>query len=242
MAINGPFIDLSAKPSKFRRIHTIAFANQKGGVGKTTLCASFANLLSKLGYPVLVIDCDNQESIYKMREKDLLVIPEDKLNYHVQKFDITDAATAADLMKRLNDIPAIVIIDCPGAMNQDGIMAVMCGADAMAIPYSYDPVSIRTTLAFTSFFDDSLEKLNIDGPERFFIPNNLQKGWGTKRELDLCENTKAYLETKGKVTPPIYTGAEIKRVNTYANSPKLAELISPAFNFILDDFKGRLVA
>lgn len=242
MAINSPFLDFNAKPSTLRRIHTIAFANQKGGVGKTTLCASFANLLIKLGYPVLVIDCDNQESIYKMREKDLLVIPEDKLRYHVQKFDITDAATAADLMKRLEDLPVIVIIDCPGAMNQNGIMAVMCEADLMVIPYSYDPVSIRTTVNFTHFFDNSLEKLNLDGPERFYIPNNLQKGWGTKKELEISEATQQYLETKGKVTPPIYAGAELKRVNTYANSPRLSELIAPAFNFIIDDIKDRLKA
>ena len=41
----------------------ITFANQKGGVGKTTLCAVFANYLVKKGCPVLVVDCDGQQSI-----------------------------------------------------------------------------------------------------------------------------------------------------------------------------------
>lgn len=41
----------------------ITFANQKGGVGKTTLCVTFANYLVKKGLPVIVIDCDSQESL-----------------------------------------------------------------------------------------------------------------------------------------------------------------------------------
>lgn len=43
----------------------VVFANQKGGVGKTTLCTTFANYMTAKGHPVLVIDCDAQQSIYK---------------------------------------------------------------------------------------------------------------------------------------------------------------------------------
>jgi chromosome partitioning protein len=33
---------------------TIAFANQKGGCGKTTLCTLFADYLSELGIPTML--------------------------------------------------------------------------------------------------------------------------------------------------------------------------------------------
>lgn len=57
-----------------RKIQTpviVTFANQKGGVGKTTLCATFANFLVTMGVRVLVIDCDFQHSIVKRREVDI---------------------------------------------------------------------------------------------------------------------------------------------------------------------------
>ena len=43
----------------------VTFANQKGGVGKTTLCVTFANYLVTKGVRVVVVDCDFQHSIMK---------------------------------------------------------------------------------------------------------------------------------------------------------------------------------
>ncbi len=37
----------------------ISFANQKGGVGKTTLCTTFANYLLEKGEQLLILDCYN---------------------------------------------------------------------------------------------------------------------------------------------------------------------------------------
>ena len=41
----------------------VTFANQKGGVGKTTLCVTFANYLVTKGVRLVIIDCDFQHSI-----------------------------------------------------------------------------------------------------------------------------------------------------------------------------------
>ena len=49
----------------------ITFANQKGGVGKTTLCTLFANYLVAHQKKVLVIDCDVQQTISFRRKADL---------------------------------------------------------------------------------------------------------------------------------------------------------------------------
>ena len=52
-------IHLSQNQSVLEMIQTpviVTFANQKGGVGKTTLCVTFANYLVTKGVRVVVID------------------------------------------------------------------------------------------------------------------------------------------------------------------------------------------
>ena len=49
----------------------ITFANQKGGVGKTTLCTMFADYLAAKGESLLVVDFDRQQTIYSKRKEDV---------------------------------------------------------------------------------------------------------------------------------------------------------------------------
>ena len=49
----------------------ISFLNQKGGVGKTTMCFNTAFALSKMGKQVLVIDMDPQSNMTYLFGRDL---------------------------------------------------------------------------------------------------------------------------------------------------------------------------
>lgn len=48
----------------------IAFANQKGGVGETTLCILFSNYLTWKKKGVVLLDADDQRSVTTKREKE----------------------------------------------------------------------------------------------------------------------------------------------------------------------------
>ena len=43
-----------------KKPYVIAFANQKGGVGKTTSAINIASCVAELGYSGLMLDCDPQ--------------------------------------------------------------------------------------------------------------------------------------------------------------------------------------
>ena len=76
----------------------VVFANQKGGVGKSTLCMLFANYLSWKGKPVCIIDTDLQKTILMQRQKDVQIYDEEE-PYSVQSFDVS----APELMQQLMD-------------------------------------------------------------------------------------------------------------------------------------------
>ena len=50
---------------------TIVFANQKGGVGKTSLCLHTAGALVDLGKRVLVVDLDQQGNLSSVFTKNI---------------------------------------------------------------------------------------------------------------------------------------------------------------------------
>ena len=55
------FKSKKSKPTKNPSV--ISFLNQKGGVGKTTMCFNTAHALNKLGRKVLCIDMDPQANL-----------------------------------------------------------------------------------------------------------------------------------------------------------------------------------
>lgn len=92
----------------------IVFANQKGGVGKSTLCILFANYLAWKKQDVCIIDTDLQKTIMMQRKKDRELYPDTEEPYNVQDFDVADPDTMQQLMDSASQTDGYVLFDSPG--------------------------------------------------------------------------------------------------------------------------------
>lgn len=88
----------------------VVFANQKGGVGKSTLCMLFADYLAWKKQDVCIIDTDLQKSITMQRKKDRELFEQED-PYTIQDFDVTDPETMQQLMDSARETEGYVLFD-----------------------------------------------------------------------------------------------------------------------------------
>ena len=152
----------------------VAFATQKGGVGKSTVTALVANYVHNvMGRNVAVIDCDEpQHSIAGLRDKETVLIEKnDSLKAvaceHFRKsgrkaFPIirSNAVKALDDADRLLSEdgckPEIVFFDLPGTLKSDGVIKTLSQMDYIFTPVSADRFVVESALQFVMMFNDNL--------------------------------------------------------------------------------------
>ena len=65
----------------------ILFSNIKGGVGKTTTSAHFAEYLTEKGLSAIAVDADLQASLSRHRERELEADPEQQTPWEIVKLN-----------------------------------------------------------------------------------------------------------------------------------------------------------
>ena len=138
----------------------VAFATQKGGIGKSTVTALVANdLHNEKGHNVAVVDCDApQHSIHGLREHETGLIDGSlyfkalacdhfrKIRenaYPVIKSDAQNALDDAERMIATEDVkPDVVFFDMPGTLKSNGVVKTLSQMDYIFTPMSADNVII----------------------------------------------------------------------------------------------------
>ena len=186
----------------------ILFSNIKGGVGKTTLCAHFAEYLSMKGVTIVAVDADLQASLSRHREREVEADPEQTVPWGIARLNTLDSKIVKATMNKYKEQDGIVLIDCPGNLNDNNLAIIYAVADFIVIPMTYDVDTIDATGIFiTVIRQQSKAKL-------VFVPNRINITEGKAREREMRDETISVLGRLGTVTPRIKQSVVIKRYST----------------------------
>lgn len=217
----------------------ISFANQKGGVGKTTLCTTFANYLAKKVERLLVLDCDNQSSISEKRQSDEQKYSTATFRYNVQRFDIADSNKAAALMQQIKAVDGVILIDTPGHLSQQGLLPLFIHSDIIVCPYFYDAASLQSTVTFLKFVDVLKSKVPTMKTQVLLVPNRYDKRIGKKDELQLWDDTDKAFSCYGEVLPRIANKADMMRYNTLSLLDSQSTIVQPTYDRLYEIIQQR---
>ena len=207
----------------------IIFSNIKGGVGKTTLCALFASYLAENGYPVIAIDADLQASLYRHRQREKDVAPDVQIPWGVELLDTANREHLERVMGKLKNEPGIVLIDCPGNLNDRNLEYIYKTADAAIVPVSFD----ADTVDATGIFIKALK--TVSSANLVFLPNRINSSERKSEELRQRTQTTELLGLVGTVVPIIRQSVSVKRYTTlYPLEKNQLAAVEPSFARIIE--------
>ena len=186
----------------------ILFSNIKGGVGKTTLSAHFTEYLAEHEYPVAAVDADLQASLSRHRERDVKEDPKRPLPWEVIKLNTFDGEKVKAVVKKLKQVDGIIVVDCPGNLNDNNLSILFEAADFIVVPMAFDVDTIDATNIFINVVKKrSKAKL-------CFLPNRINVSEGRAQDLAIRDKDIKDLNKVGKVMPRIKQSVVIKRYTT----------------------------
>ena len=208
----------------------VLFSNIKGGVGKTTLCALFASYLAEKGIPVFVIDADLQASLFRHRQREVDVDPEAAAPWAVELLNTADGKKLSSTIEKIKNVPGVVLIDCPGNLNDKNLALIYKAADVAVIPMSFDADTVDATGIFVKAFK------TVSSAKLVFAPNRINTSEGKAEELRQRAQTTEFLGLVGNVLPRIKQSVVVKRYTTlYSLDKKQATAVEAPFDKIIKE-------
>ena len=211
----------------------VVFANQKGGVGKSTLCILFADYLAWKGRPVCVIDTDLQKTIWMQRRKDTATHAGSDEPYGVQDFDVAAPEAMEQLVASASGVEGFVLFDTPGNVSQDGLVPLFAGADFIVCPFDYEDKTLDSTGTFVSVLAAVRSRVPEMKARLLFVPNRIDPRVGTKEEQRMWAEAAQVLSQHGMVLPAVLSRALLRRADTYEITPRQRGYVRDCFEIML---------
>jgi chromosome partitioning protein len=146
----------------------ISFMNRKGGVGKSTLCSLIAiSLFMRKKYKVLLIDADEQLSIYKQRLEEASegAVSYDILPFRWERQDKKDNPIErfCSLIEEKEGLYDVILIDTQGRLEGEGVPSVITVSDVLIVPLIASKKDIDSTIAFLEKVPPIVERKKQQG-------------------------------------------------------------------------------
>ena len=187
----------------------IVCAGLKGGSGKSCVCANLAMHLIDQGIPVIVYDADIQQTLVRHRQRELAEHPDAQPPYQLMPFSTADAESVKANMAQLKTVPAVVLIDCPGNIQDVSLQHIYEAADIAVVPTRYDFDNLDATVLFSEMFT------KISKAKMFFVPNCINAIEERREEIQKARDiAKKMLEKYGIVTARIKQCVTVKCYST----------------------------
>lgn len=200
----------------------ILIANQKGGVGKSTITTLLANyLVLEKKEDVLVFDLDYQETVTLRWKRDKELYKNEPL-YQVMRLDLDEYAKySKDIEESKSEVH--MIMDLPGKLDDDQILEVIKQADLIVCPMNYE----QSIFESTYFFAEVAKAIN-ESVEIVFLPSRVV----SSVKYDIEEKVKDALAAFGKVAPKIPERVALQRIDSFTISSDTMALIKEPFDFL----------
>ena len=132
-------------------------------------------------------------------------------------------------MGKLKEVPGIVLIDCPGNLNDRNLEYVYQSADTAIVPISFD----ADTVDATGIFVKALKTVSSAG--LVFLPNRINTSEKKAEELRQRAQTTEFLGLVGTVVPTIKQSVSVKRYTTlYPLERNQLAAVEPSFGKIME--------
>ena len=172
----------------------VAFATQKGGIGKSTVTALAASYLHNVkGYNVAVVDCDDpQHSIHGLREHEMGLIDSStyfkalacdhfrrikKNAYTIVKSNAVNALDDAERMIATEDVkPDVVFFDMPGTLRSNGVIKTLSQMDYIFTPIIADRVVMESSIKFATVINEQMISTGKSGIKGIYLVWNMVDG------------------------------------------------------------------
>lgn len=163
----------------------ILIANQKGGVGKSTIATTLGTGLKRLGYAVLMLDADTQQSLSKWRAS-AVGLPHEQDIPWVERWD---SPLIAEKIQKEKERYEFIIVDSASNLGQKGdttqkiILSTIKSADLILTPVGPSPLDVDGTEDFIGLLRDIWARFGEQKPPLFFLINGVQPGTTLGREV-----------------------------------------------------------
>jgi len=227
-----PFTPEAVQPATERRMKVFAFANQKGGVAKTTTTLNLAVALSESGHRVLCIDLDPQGNLTMSQgidpdevEKSLYHVLVDKIPLReiIQPREVDLAPASIDLagaeiamstqigrerslqkaLAQVQDDYDFVCIDTPPSLGLLTINA-LTAADKVIVPVQCEYLSMRGLVQLQNTLEMIRENLNPEVQIEGILPTMLDtRTIHAKEAVEILEENFGELVFKSRIRKAI---------------------------------------